>query len=47
MPYASTNELPDCVKDNLPSHAQDIYKETFNSAKAMRRGKLPLPFLAK
>ncbi len=32
MPYRSTRELPDSVKDNLPDHAQDIYKEAFNSA---------------
>jgi cation transport regulator len=32
MPYRSNRELPDSVKDNLPSHAQDIYREAFNSA---------------
>ncbi|WP_020397991.1 ChaB family protein [Kordiimonas gwangyangensis] len=32
MPYKSTSELPDGVKDNLPKHAQEIYKEAFNSA---------------
>ena len=32
MPYGSINELPGSVKDNLPKHAQDIYKEAFNSA---------------
>lgn len=32
MPYESRSDLPDQVKDNLPSHAQDIYKEAFNSA---------------
>lgn len=32
MPYKSTNELPDSVKHVLPAHAQDIYKEAFNSA---------------
>lgn len=32
MPYKSTNELPDSVKNVLPDHAQDIYKEAFNSA---------------
>ena len=32
MPYSSTNDLPDGVKNNLPAHAQDIYKEAFNSA---------------
>ncbi len=31
MPYSSRDDLPDSVKDNLPTHAQDIYKEAFNS----------------
>jgi cation transport regulator len=32
MPYSQKSELPDSVKDNLPKHAQDIYKEAYNSA---------------
>jgi cation transport regulator len=32
MPYRTNRELPDSVKDNLPSHAQDIYREAFDSA---------------
>lgn len=32
MPYSSKNELPESVKNVLPSHAQDIYKEAFNNA---------------
>jgi len=32
MPYNKTSELPDSVKNALPSHAQDIYKEAFNNA---------------
>lgn len=32
MPYSSNNELPESVKSVLPKHAQDIYKEAFNSA---------------
>lgn len=32
MPYSSAADLPDSVRDNLPKHAQDIYKEAFNSA---------------
>ena len=32
MPYTSINELPEGVKNVLPKHAQDIYKEAFNSA---------------
>lgn len=32
MPYNSTSELPENVRGVLPAHAQDIYKEAFNSA---------------
>lgn len=32
MPYKSTKELPEGVRHALPAHAQDIYKEAFNSA---------------
>lgn len=32
MPYQSTSDLPDAVRDNLPAHAQDIFKKAFNSA---------------
>jgi cation transport regulator len=32
MPYKSIEKLPDQVKDNLPKHAQTIYKEAYNSA---------------
>ncbi|MFL5760111.1 MAG: ChaB family protein [Thermomicrobiales bacterium] len=32
MPYERRSELPDSVKDNLPPHAQGIYKEAYNSA---------------
>lgn len=32
MPYASINELPENVRHVLPKHAQEIYKEAFNSA---------------
>lgn len=32
MPYRTRDELPDSVKHVLPAHAQDIYKEAFNSA---------------
>lgn len=32
MPYKNVSELPDSVKNVLPDHAQDIYKEAFNSA---------------
>lgn len=32
MPYNKITELPDSVRDNLPKHAQKIYKEAYNSA---------------
>ena len=32
MPYDRNAELPDSVRDNLPEHAQTIYREAFNSA---------------
>ena len=32
MPYRNKQELPDSVQHVLPAHAQEIYKEAFNSA---------------
>jgi cation transport regulator len=32
MPYQSIEDLPDSVRNNLPKHAQEIYKEAFNHA---------------
>ncbi|AXR06765.1 ChaB family protein [Salinimonas sediminis] len=32
MPYDKKSDLPDAVADNLPSHAQEIFKEAYNSA---------------
>ena len=32
MPYDRLKDLPQGVRDNLPKHAQEIYKEAFNSA---------------
>jgi len=32
MPYKSNDELPDSVRNNLPKHAQEIYRKAFNSA---------------
>ena len=32
MPYKSNSELPEIVRENLPEHGQDIYREAFNSA---------------
>ena len=32
MPYDTLKDLPESVRDNLPKHAQEIYKEAYNSA---------------
>jgi cation transport regulator len=32
MPYDSTSDLPDSVRDALPAHAQEIYQAAYNSA---------------
>lgn len=32
MPYDTLAQLPDSVRENLPKHSQEIYKEAFNSA---------------
>jgi cation transport regulator len=31
MPYTNNAELPKSVRNNLPEHAQSIYREAFNS----------------
>jgi cation transport regulator len=32
MPYSTNEDLPEGVRAHLPPHAQDIFRETFNSA---------------
>lgn len=32
MPYKNLSDLPEQVRENLPKHAQEIYKSAFNSA---------------
>ena len=32
MPYQTISDLPHTVRDHVPKHAQEIYKEAFNSA---------------
>ncbi len=32
MPYDKIDDLPKSVRDNLPKHAQEIFKEAFNNA---------------
>jgi cation transport regulator len=32
MPYDNLSDLPDSVRNNLPKHAQEIYRAAYNSA---------------
>ena len=32
MPYDNLSDLPDRVRNNLPEHAQEIYRAAYNSA---------------
>ncbi|CAN5166803.1 putative cation transport regulator ChaB [soil metagenome] len=32
MPFTSNNDLPENIQGILPKHAQDIFREAFNSA---------------
>ena len=32
MPYQSNEDLPPSVRNHLPPHAQDIFREAFNHA---------------
>ncbi len=32
MPYATVEDLPRNLREHLPAHAQEIYKEAFNNA---------------
>lgn len=32
MPYADIEDLPQNIREHLPAHAQEIYKEAFNHA---------------
>ena len=34
MPYRANSDLPPSVRNHLPEHAQDIYREAFNHAYA-------------
>jgi len=38
MPYAANADLPASVRNHLPDHAQDIYREAFNHAYAAHKG---------
>jgi cation transport regulator len=32
MPYKTTDDLPESVRDTLPKHGQEIYQKAYNSA---------------
>lgn len=32
MPYKNLSDLPDVIRNNLPHHAQEIYRAAFNNA---------------
>jgi cation transport regulator len=32
MPYDTTDDLPDSVRNSLPDHVLEIYRKAFNSA---------------
>jgi cation transport regulator len=38
MPYSANGDLPPSVRNHLPGHAQDIYREAFNHAYAAHAG---------
>jgi cation transport regulator len=38
MPYQGNTDLPASVRNHLPAHAQDIYREAFNHAFAAHTG---------
>jgi cation transport regulator len=38
MPYIDNVDLPPAVRQHLPPHAQDIYREAFNHAFAAHAG---------
>jgi cation transport regulator len=40
MPYRVNAELPASVRNHLPEHAQDIYREAFNHAFKAHAGEI-------
>ena len=38
MPYRVNDDLPPSVRNHLPDHAQDIYREAFNHAYVAHAG---------
>ncbi len=40
MPYRCNTDLPSSVRNHLPPHAQDIYREAFNDAYGAHAGEI-------
>ncbi len=40
MPYTRLSDLPDSVRDNLPTHAQEIYRAAFNLETAVGQARV-------
>lgn len=38
MPYRTNHDLPASVRNHLPAHAQDIFREAFDNAWAAHSG---------
>jgi cation transport regulator len=38
MPYSINADLPPSIREHLPAHAQDIFREAFNHAFAAHAG---------
>jgi cation transport regulator len=38
VPYDDLSDLPESVRNNLPRHAQEIYRAAFNSAEEQQYG---------
>jgi cation transport regulator len=41
MPYAANDDLPPSIRNHLPAHAQDIFREAFNHAWATYAAREP------
>ena len=44
MPYRVNGDLPPSVRNHLPDHARDLYREAFNHAFAADAGELDRPY---
>jgi cation transport regulator len=44
MPYTRNDQMPPAVRNHLPPHAQDIFREAFNHAWQEHGGDEPTAF---